>query len=350
MRRLAAAAPITILLALAWVAPAAHAQVVGCDPQLSGFTGDELLWAPDVPTGAPARIYDIAGGGALDLVDDEFAIIPVTSVPGKFIVVDDGLNGLFANGARIELVCADGANSVLSPYAGNRSLVTGVVELANGRVLTSETDDGSIVDVTAGSAPANVTTSLTTPTQLVQLPAPDGRVLAATATDIIDVTDGSSPSVFASGLPSPVVDLEWDATRNTLWAVAGIAENEGASPRGIYDVTTGGDLSAAQPFATGGAYAIAIDASGRLLATREDTSCLTGTSAVVDASQGGDLASAPVFASALPGCPRMLDATRRARARAGRRPGSRGDGARDRRHREAPAYAAAPLARCVGIA
>lgn len=203
-------------------------------------------------------------------------------------------------------VAAIDADGNVTTFATGLSGPAGMLMTREGVLLVAEHDSGEITDITAGGAFDGVpplTDGLIGPRHLAQLP--DGRVLvvdqdADEVHDTLYPTGGTVGTPWAYGFVQPITlvvaedGTTWVATREFVM---------GNFTGFIYDVTGGGDLSGATPFAEGAPLlGMAFLADGTMLANE-----LFGT-VVWDVTAGGDVSATTPYATGLPAGEAMFSA------------------------------------------
>lgn len=204
-------------------------------------------------------------------------------------------------------VWAISATGAVTSFATNAGTTRGIVQTTDGRLLASlgTSPNAKVVDITTGgnfggNAPA-FATGFRRPGSLVQLAS--GRTLvvdmASELPRVLDITAGGvftdNDEGFAFGFTGGLGDIV-QTSAGRLFVVNGIR---------VFDITAGGDFSSATPFATNsnnyGFTGLTEDGSGRLLASVRDGTGIVGPGGgkVYDITAGGDIALAAPFAAGL---------------------------------------------------
>ncbi|MBX2799747.1 MAG: hypothetical protein KTR31_18860 [Myxococcales bacterium] len=190
------------------------------------------------------------------------------------------------NDGVISEVSADGQHAI---FATGLSSPTGLLLTSDGRLLATEWDQGTVVDITEGgdvSEAVPLVTGLQTARHLLQ--STDGRVFVsdqwgAAVHDVGYPDGGPVGAAYATGIAGIKALLQLQDGRL-------LASGEWD----VFDITGGGDFFAAAPHATGA------DLIG--LAELPDGTVLANTylgDAIYDVTAGGDLSATPPWASGL---------------------------------------------------
>lgn len=153
-------------------------------------------------------------------------------------------------------------------------------------LFVSQYDAGSVLRITTGGAITTFATGITGATGLLMTSG--GTLLAVSYADgaVYDITAGGDFSAalpFASGFNTP---------RNLLERSDGSVLLVDQTGRAVFDITAGGDFSSATPFANGfliGVYDLVEDLSGHLF--------ISARLGVFDITAGGNFGGASPFAS-----------------------------------------------------
>lgn len=270
-------------LALALLTCAALGRATDAD----AFQAGGVYWGAG-SCGSPCGVFEVTGGGGLGAG----ALLAATSeLPGQIAWIDESAS-LHVSEFGLDRIVAIAADGTLTTFASGIDGVTGLIRTGDGRLLAASFRDGSVVDVTAGgdfSGAAPFASGLARPRNLLQLAS--GRILVADQSRgrIVDITGGGDFDLdpgFAWGFASGPFDLVQDAAGRIL----------ASSFDGVFDVSAGGDVSGATPFAAGREFiGLAVDGQERLLASVFDAG------EVFDIGAGGDFSGAAAFAWGLPG-------------------------------------------------
>lgn len=270
---------VLLVLATAQTSVSAAAQFVSGDIYYTATTG---------------KIVNVTGGG--DFTDEFFVDTGEYSI-GQLAWSEDLTTmylSLFNTG---EVIAIDSTGNVTT-FASGLSAPTGLLRTNDGVFLAAEFETGEITDITAGGSMAGVaplTDGLSAPRHLAQLS--DGTVLVAdqdadAVYDVLYPMGGTVGPPFADGLIAvPVIIVTED---DTIYCATREFVN-GEFTGFVYDITGGGDFSAASPFASGQSFfSLTVSGDGRLLSGE-----LFG-SVIWDITGGGDFSSATPFATGLP--------------------------------------------------
>jgi len=254
-----------------------------------------------VPTFTPGSVFVADNFSPYDFVDvtagGDFAGQPsFASLPGRSpgqIAWSTDLQIAYVTQYDTDTVVAVSATGAVSTFATGIDGPTGIIQTSTGKLLVASYPSGKVFDITAGGNFTGATafaTGLSGPRNFMELPTGEVLVAEQGSGQVTDIADGgnlSSATPYASGL-NGVHDLTLTPDRR-LFAAANKAVI------GVYEITGGGDFSAASAFAWGRLFfGLAVDAGNRLLAIPQNGN------QVFDITAGGDFTSAAPFAYNLP--------------------------------------------------
>lgn len=250
------------------------------------FTPGHVFYADNASS--PYRILDVTAGGNFG------AAAPFTTTtnrsPGQFAWSPD-LSTEYLTQFDTNSVVKISATGAVSTFATGISRPTGLIRLADGRLLAASFSSGAVYDITAGGDLSSAIPFATGLSGLRNfLETADHRILVASqnAGAVFNITAGgnfSSATPFASNL-GPIADIVQDATSRIF--VSQFTSNQ------VMNISAGGNFSSATPFATGQAFmGLAVDGQGRLLAD-----VVTGSS-IFNITAGGNFTAATPFATGL---------------------------------------------------
>jgi hypothetical protein len=251
--------------------------------------------------GGQAKILNITGGGNFS---NSSALANPSNAQGQMAWSAD-LSTLYIGRALVGpsyiSIWAITADGVVTGFATG-SGAGGIVSTSDGRLLTS--GSGKVIDATAGgdlSRAPSFATGFRSPGSLIQLA--NGHILLSDVSSalprVLDITAGGvftdNDEGFAFGFTGGLGDIV-QTSAGRLFVVNGIR---------VFDITAGGDFSSATPFATNSNNysftGLTEDGNGRLLASVRDGTGIVGPGGgkVYDITAGGDVASAAPFAVGL---------------------------------------------------
>jgi hypothetical protein len=255
--------------------------------EAKAFTPGEIFWVPGACE-SPCGVFDVTGGGVFGT---ETLLAEMTDSPGQMAWSVD-FETLYVSEFYLGRILSLTSAGAISTFATGISGPTGLIRLADGRILAASYRDQIVVDVTGGGDFSTATpfaSGFNSPRNFLQLT--DGTILLADqgSNRVIDITNGGDFGAdpgFAYGVQRGPFDLVKDAAGRVL----------ASSFDGVFDVTTGGNFSAAIPFASGIEFiGLTIDDDGHTLATDFNSSN------IYDITAGGDFTSAVPFAQGMPG-------------------------------------------------
>jgi hypothetical protein len=200
------------------------------------------------------------------------------------------LSTMYVSDRVADTVYAIDAAGNVSTFATGLDGPAGLLLTSTGKLLVTEFDAGEVTDISAGgnfTSAAPFAAGMSNPGDLAETP--DGRLFASEwgAHEVSNITAGGTITpgdVFVSGLP---------AVSSLITSQSGGLMATASNAYQVYDITP---LGVKTLFGSNAAiWGIGYDASGNLLGA--DLS----TNEVRNISAGGDLSTAPVFASGLSG-------------------------------------------------
>jgi hypothetical protein len=247
------------------------------------FTSGTLLWARQ----ADSRIFDVTPGGNLSGAPE---IGIGTGYQNGQLAFTSDLTAAFLTSAstrRVLKITPGSSGPVIQAQLPSTAAVFGVVVTPENMIYAS-TADGKIYDVTSGT-PAVVATGLRTPRNMLWTPS--GILVveqgANRVTRLGYIGGNTGPAqTFATGVVEGT-DIEMFNGRIYVTSL---------SMGRVYDITSGGEMTSANIFASGQEFIGIASANGKMYATN-----FADSPKIFDITGGGVITNANIFGHGLPG-------------------------------------------------
>jgi MYXO-CTERM domain-containing protein len=249
-------------------------------PALAQFNPGEIFYV-----GTDGQIFECSAGG--DLSGSLFVDTAMYS-SGQLAWSHDRQTMYVAHTNHFLVTAIDSQGNVVV-HATGLDRPTGLLMTTDGVLLTAEYDTGEITDITTAGDFTGVvplTDGLSSPRHMLQMPDGSVRVANQLSGEVFDALypGGGTVGIPLATLPADIASMI-RADDGTIWATT-----EGF----VWDITAGGDLTAAAPFAQGQQFwGLTVAQDGALLANG------LFSSEIFDISMGGDFSMAPPFAFGL---------------------------------------------------
>lgn len=248
------------------------------------FTSGTLLWARQ----ADFRVFDVTQGGDLSGATE---LIAGSGFQNGQIAFSEDLTTGFMTGAssrRILKFMPDSTTPIV--HATLPAAAYGMVVTPEGKIYASSAN-GNVYDVTTGT-PVVVASGLKTPRNMLWTPT--GILVVEQGLDrvtklgFLGGNTGPAES-YATG----VIDGKDIEMFNGRIYVTSLATGQ------VYDITSGGEMTAANIFATGQSFIGLARVNGKLYAS--NFAEMQPTTTIFDITSGGTITSARIFGYGLPG-------------------------------------------------